>query len=73
MGKPPKKGPLGVPRNRWDVKLNVCHPHCVESKIQCVKLCAYSHIHTVKTQQICCVLTVCICEYAHNFIHCMGR
>jgi hypothetical protein len=32
----------------------VCHPRCVESKIQCIKLCVYSHIHVhiVKTQQI---------------------
>jgi hypothetical protein len=32
--------------------LKVCHPRCVESIIQCIKLCVYSHIHTVKTQQI---------------------
>jgi hypothetical protein len=34
------------------VNLKVCHPRCVESEIQCIKLCVYSHIHTVKTQQI---------------------
>jgi hypothetical protein len=32
--------------------LKVFHLHCVEFKIQCIKLCVYSHIHTVKTQQI---------------------
>jgi hypothetical protein len=50
--------------------LNVYLPHCVESKIQCIKLCVYSHIHTVKTAN-CCVLTICKCECTHNFIHCI--
>ena len=31
--------------------LKVCHPRCVESRIHCIKLCVYSHIHMVKTQQ----------------------
>jgi hypothetical protein len=34
------------------INLKVCHPSCVVSKIQCVKLCVYSHIRTVKTQKI---------------------
>ena len=37
----------------WYFDLKVRHPRCVESKMQCIKLCVYSHIHTVKTQQIC--------------------
>jgi hypothetical protein len=34
------------------LNLKVCHPPCVESKIQCIKLCVYSHIHTVRTQKM---------------------
>ena len=40
-------------------------------RIQCIKLCVYSHMHAVKTQLICCVLTACIYVYTHNFIHCI--
>ena len=38
--------------------LKMCHPRCVESKIQCIKLCVYSYIHTVKTQQISQILSL---------------
>ena len=45
--------------NQTLVSLKLCHPRCVKSIIQYIKLCVYSHIHAVKNTTIFQMVSPC--------------